>query len=45
MTDQSIAKARTAGVKGAEVTVQTTGLTIERLYTTAGVHPYDEVEW
>ena len=21
------------------------GLTVERLYTTAGVHPYDEVEW
>ncbi len=45
MTDQSIPKARTAGVKGAEVTVQTTGLTIERLYTTPGVHPYDDVEW
>ncbi len=45
MTDQSIPKARTAGVKGAEVTVETTGLTIERLYTTPGVHPYDEVEW
>jgi len=45
MTEQSIPKARTAGAKGAEVTVQTTGLTIEPLYTTAGVHPYDEVEW
>jgi ribonucleoside-diphosphate reductase alpha chain len=45
MTDQSIPRARTAGVKGAEVTVQTTGLTIERLYTSPGVHPYDEVEW
>ena len=21
------------------------GLTIERIYTTAGVHPYDEVTW
>ena len=45
MTDQSIPTTRTAGVKGAEVTVQTTGLSIERLYTTPGVHPYDEVEW
>ncbi|MFN8183554.1 MAG: vitamin B12-dependent ribonucleotide reductase [Candidatus Nanopelagicales bacterium] len=45
MTDQSIPRARTAGAKGSEVTVQTTGLTIERLYTTPGVHPYDEVEW
>ncbi|MDP1877389.1 MAG: vitamin B12-dependent ribonucleotide reductase [Actinomycetota bacterium] len=26
-------------------TVQGPGLTIERLYTTAGVHPYDEVTW
>ncbi|GEL25189.1 ribonucleoside-diphosphate reductase subunit alpha [Pseudonocardia sulfidoxydans NBRC 16205] len=24
---------------------RTAGLTVERLYTTAGVHPYDEVEW
>ena len=45
MTDQSIPRSRTAGAKGSEVTVQTTGLTIERLYTTPGVHPYDEVEW
>ena len=45
MTDQSMPRARTAGAKGSEVTVQTTGLTIERLYTTPGVHPYDEVEW
>jgi ribonucleoside-diphosphate reductase alpha chain len=45
MTERSIPKARTAGVKGAEVTVQTTGLSIERIYTTPGVHPYDEVKW
>jgi ribonucleoside-diphosphate reductase alpha chain len=45
MTDQSTPRTRTAGVKGAEVTVQTTGLTIERLYTRPDVHPYDEVEW
>jgi ribonucleoside-diphosphate reductase alpha chain len=24
---------------------RTAGLTVERLFTTAGVHPYDEVEW
>ena len=26
-------------------TLNNTGLTIERLYTTEGVHPYDEVNW
>ena len=26
-------------------TLQNPGLTIERLYTTPGVHPYDEVTW
>ena len=31
MTDQSIPKARSAGVKGSEVTVETTGLTVPRL--------------
>ena len=45
MTEQSSARTRTAGAKGAEVTVQNTGLTIQRLYTTPGVHPYDDVEW
>ena len=25
--------------------VQRKGLAIERIYTTAGVHPYDEVTW
>ena len=25
--------------------IQRKGLTIERVYTTAGVHPYDEVTW
>ena len=45
MTDQSIPKARTAGVEGAEVTVETTGLTIERLYTHAGRPPLRRVEW
>jgi ribonucleoside-diphosphate reductase alpha chain len=28
-----------------EVSVHRTGLAIERLYTTEGVHPYDEVTW
>ncbi len=28
-----------------EVTVTRTGLQIERLFTTPGVHPYDDVEW
>ncbi|MFZ1670179.1 MAG: vitamin B12-dependent ribonucleotide reductase [Candidatus Nanopelagicales bacterium] len=31
--------------KGPEVSVHRTGLTINRLFTTPGVHPYDEVEW
>ncbi|MFN8127433.1 MAG: vitamin B12-dependent ribonucleotide reductase [Candidatus Nanopelagicales bacterium] len=43
--DQSIPRARTAGTKGSEITVQMTGLTIDRLYTMPGVDPYDEVEW
>ncbi|MEZ5116409.1 MAG: vitamin B12-dependent ribonucleotide reductase [Candidatus Nanopelagicales bacterium] len=28
-----------------DLSVHRTGLTIERLYTTPGVHPYDEVTW
>ena len=45
MTEQTSPRRRTAGVKGAEVTVENTGLSIERLYTRPDVHPYDEVEW
>jgi len=32
-------------VANAESVFPATGLRIERIYTTAGVHPYDEVEW
>jgi len=35
---------RPAKIK-AHNTVKGKGLTIERIYTTAGVHPYDEVKW
>ena len=31
--------------RGDGVRLQRKGLTIERVYTTAGVHPYDEVTW
>lgn len=31
--------------KKPEVVVTRKGLTMQRLFTTAGVHPYDEVEW
>src|SRR3954468_20089432 len=37
-------RGRRAGRPGAERR-QGQGLTIERVYTTAGVHPYDEVTW
>src|SRR6059058_1978393 len=33
-------KTRTDGLR-----VQRKGLTVERVYTTQGVHPYDEVTW
>src|SRR5690349_16096587 len=34
------------GVKGSKHTGQhTTGLTIERVFSTPGIHPYDEVTW
>jgi ribonucleoside-diphosphate reductase alpha chain len=33
------------GKKGAAATKRSTGLTIERIHTTPGVHPYDEVTW
>jgi ribonucleoside-diphosphate reductase alpha chain len=31
--------------RGGRGTAQARGLTVERVYTTAGVHPYDEVDW
>jgi ribonucleoside-diphosphate reductase alpha chain len=33
------------GKKGAGGGKRPTGLTIERIHTTPGVHPYDEVTW
>ena len=33
------------GATNPEVTVTRTGLQVQRIYTTDGVHPYDEVEW
>ena len=33
------------GKKGAAGSKRSTGLTIERIHTTPGVHPYDEVTW
>ena len=30
---------------GAEATQQTQGLAIERVFSTEGVHPYDELTW
>lgn len=38
-------KGTTETGKKPSVSVHRRGLTIDRLYTTAGVHPYDEVEW
>src|ERR1700754_2102178 len=35
----------TAGSKAAARSKKARGLSIERIYTTAGVHPYDEVTW
>src|SRR6201991_810993 len=35
----------TAGSKAAARSKKARGLSIERIYTTAGVHPYDEVAW
>jgi len=42
---QRVVPGRNPEVKKPEISVHRTGLTIERLFTTAGVHPYDEVEW
>ena len=36
---------KSAGKRGNRVSVSTPGLTMERLFTTEGVHPYDDVEW
>ncbi|SDL48988.1 ribonucleoside-diphosphate reductase class II [Glycomyces sambucus] len=42
-TTKAATAARTAGKTG--TTFQDKGLTVERVFTTPGVHPYDEVEW
>ncbi|MEV6022238.1 vitamin B12-dependent ribonucleotide reductase [Streptomyces sp. NPDC052036] len=42
MTETASGPARGSRAKGAKVTK---GLRIERIHTTPGVHPYDEVEW
>ena len=39
------AKARKSKSTGASGSAGGQGLTLQRLYTTAGVHPYDEVTW
>ena len=44
MTEQR-ATTRSAGKRGNRVTVSPSGLTVDRIFTTEGVHPYDEVEW
>ena len=45
MADESRATTRSAGKRGSRVSVTRDGLSVERLFTTEGVHPYDEVEW
>src|SRR5262249_60087097 len=42
MTETASGPARGSRAKGAKATK---GLRIERIHTTPGVHPYDEVEW
>ena len=45
MAEQSRSTTRTAGKRSNRVSVTQSGLSMQRLFTTAGVHPYDEVEW
>src|SRR5687768_18376658 len=40
-----IVSARTGGKRAANGTASAKGLKINRVWTTAGVHPYDEVTW
>src|SRR3954469_14563807 len=42
MTETTSGPARSSRAKGTKVAK---GLRIERIHTTPGVHPYDEVEW
>ncbi len=45
MADSSNGTTRSAGRRGSRVSVTREGLSVARLFTTEGVHPYDEVEW
>ena len=45
MAEQSRGTTKTAGRRSNRVSVTQSGLSMERLFTTAGIHPYDEVEW
>ena len=45
MTDESRGATKSAGRRGNRVSVTQAGLTVERIFTTPGVHPYDDVEW
>ncbi|MFC7545498.1 vitamin B12-dependent ribonucleotide reductase [Plantactinospora sp. GCM10030261] len=42
MAGESVTTGRTGRVRG---TATATGLKVDRVWTSAGVHPYDEVEW
>jgi len=44
-TSRSSAPAPATPAKAAEFSYPANGLTVERVYTTDGVHPYDEVTW
>ncbi|MDQ1250688.1 MAG: ribonucleoside-diphosphate reductase alpha chain, partial [Actinomycetota bacterium] len=45
MTDESRGATKSAGERGNRVSVTHGGLTVERIFTTRGVHPYDEIAW
>ncbi|WP_405665837.1 vitamin B12-dependent ribonucleotide reductase [Streptomyces sp. NBC_01166] len=45
MTETASGPARGSRTKGAKSTATKQGLRIERIHTTPGVHPYDEVAW
>jgi len=45
MNNASKGSSPARGKRKADVSVVRSGLTIERLHTTPGVHPYDEVTW
>ncbi|MGH3094597.1 MAG: vitamin B12-dependent ribonucleotide reductase [Streptosporangiales bacterium] len=45
MTETVSGRVKSGGRKGNPQTGSGTGLSVERVFTTAGTHPYDEVEW